>query len=169
MNNYILTGLSVGEITAIIGAVLAILTSVIIPLYKYFNKKHKDYEKNVQKLVAVDKQVDSLISQIDKVTELCNTLAVAQTEMNNTCKDLLSKMDRFETQQLKHIINDAFLGYDCIEEIPDEILIGASQSCDIYVGKGLNHETGSRCKLIYKELERRQILKAHPQEGDHHE
>ena len=59
MNNYILTGLSVGEITAIIGAVLAILTSVIIPLYKYFNKKHKDYEKNVQKLVAVDKQVDS--------------------------------------------------------------------------------------------------------------
>lgn len=169
MNNYILTGLSVGEITAIIGAVLAILTSVIIPLYKYFNKKHKDYEKNVQKLVAVDKQVDSLISQIDKVTELCNTLAVAQTEMHNTCKDLLSKMDRFETQQLKHIINDAFLGYDCIEEIPDEILIGASQSCDIYVGKGLNHETGSRCKLIYKELERRQILKAHPQEGDHHE
>lgn len=169
MNNYILTGLSVGEITAIIGAVLAILTSVIIPLYKYFNKKHKDYEKNVQKLVAVDKQVDSLISQIDKVTELCNTLAVAQTEMHNTCKDLLSKMDRFETQQLKHIINDAFLGYDSIEEIPDEILIGASQSCDIYVGKGLNHETGSRCKLIYKELERRQILKAHPQEGDHHE
>lgn len=169
MNNYILTGLSVGELTAIIGAVVAILTSVIIPLYKYFNKKHKDYEKNVQKLVAVDKQVDGLISQIGKVTELCNTLAVAQTEMHNTCKDLLSKMDRFETQQLKHIINDAFLGYDCIEEIPDEILIGASQSCDIYVGKGLNHETGSRCKLIYKELERRQILKAHPQEGDHHE
>ena len=169
MNNYILTGLSVGEITAIIGAVVAILTSVIIPLYKYFNKKHKDYEKNVQKLIEVDKQVDGLITQIDKVTELCNTLATAQNDMHNTCKNLLSKMDRFETQQLKHIINDAFLGYSCIEEIPDEILIGASQSCDIYIGKGLNHETGSRCKLIYKELERRQILKAHPQEGDHHE
>ena len=169
MNYYILTGLSVGEVTAIIGAVVALLSSVIIPLYKYFNKKQKDYENNVKKLKEIDKQVDGLSDQIDKITELCYNLAAAQAEMNETCQNLLTKIDRFETQQLKHIINDAFLGYNCIEDIPDEILIGASQSCDIYVGKGLNHETGSRCQLIYQELERRQVLRAHPQEGDRHE
>lgn len=169
MHNYILTGLSVGEITAIIGAVLALFTSVIIPLYKHFDKKHKEYENNIKKLKEIDNQVDNLLGQIDRVTEICYNLASAQAEMNDTCRDLLTKMDRFETQQLKHIINDAFLGYDSIEDIPDEILIGASQSCDIYIGKGLNHETGSRCQLIYRELERRQVLRAHPQEGDRHE
>lgn len=169
MNNYILTGLSVGETTAIIGAVIAVLTSVIIPLYKHFDKKHKEYENNIKKLKDIDSQVDSLINQIDRITDICSDLVSAQTEMNQTCQELLTKIDRFETQQLKHIINDAFLGYNCIEDIPDEILIGASQSCDIYIGKGLNHETGSRCHLIYQELERRQILRAHPREGDHHE
>ena len=168
MTQHILTSLTVGEWTAIVGMIITALCSIIIPLAKFFNKKKQQYEQTIQKVKKIEQQVDQMISKIDNMATICDTLNDMQSQISATYQALNIQIDRFEVQQLKHIINDAFLGYDDITHIPDEVLIGASQSCDIYVGKGLNHETGARCKLIYEELERRQRVRAHAQEGDHH-
>lgn len=166
MVQHILSSLTIGEWTAIIGIALTILCSVIIPLFKFLDKKKKQYENTLNKVKTIETRVDQLITQTNNIVEVCESLGQMQTQISETYQALTAQLDRFEAQQLKHIINDAFLGYEDIEHIPDEVLIGASQSCDIYIGKGLNHETGARCKLIYQELERRQRLRAHPQEGD---
>ena len=166
MIQHILSSLTIGEWTAIIGIALTILCSVIIPLFKFLDKKKKQYENTLNKVKTIETRVDQLITQTNNIVEVCESLGQMQTQISETYQALTAQLDRFEAQQLKHIINDAFLGYEDIEHIPDEVLIGASQSCDIYIGKGLNHETGARCKLIYQELERRQRLRAHPQEGD---
>ena len=56
------------------------------------------------------------------------------------------------------MINDVYNGYGKAENIPYEMLLNASQCCEIYVeDKHLNHEIGARCKLINEELERRQM------------
>lgn len=165
---HILASLTIGEWTAVIGAITTLICSIIIPLLKFINKKKKQYENTIKKILKLETEVDEITNKINNIATICSQLSDLQSQASETYKALMTQMDRFETQHLKHVINDAFLGYDCIEDIPDEVLIGASQSCDIYVGKGLNHETGARCKIIYKELERRQMLRAHVQEGDHH-
>ena len=45
-------------------------------------------------------------------------------------------------------------------DIPQEVLVNASECCDSYLSKGLNHEVGARCKIIYKEIERRELEKS---------
>ena len=162
-------GLTVGEWTAVIGVATTIVCSIVIPLFKFFEKRKRQYEETVNKVRAIETEVTRLSNQIDEMMTVCSNLTEIQSRMTETYDSLMTQIDRFETQQLKHVINDAFLGYDCIEDIPDEILIGASQSCDIYIGKGLNHETGSRCHLIFQELERRQAIRAHSRGGDDHE
>lgn len=147
-------------VIAVLSAATAVLTSVLVPSYKAYKKKKKEYEQRAktleqipQALSNIDKRLSTVEEGIDEINDKQNLLTQQQEES-------AEKFDSFETQQLKYIINDAFFGYSSVEEIPDEVLISASQCCDIYLGKGLNHETGARCKIIYAELERRQKIKA---------
>lgn len=165
-----LLALSLQEWTALMGVFCTIITVVIVPVYKILKSKKEKHINSLKQLNKVVKKVEEVSNIIDNVNSNVSSLTDDVANLASEVKDLKRKTDIFETQQLKYMINDAFYGFDCIEDIPDEVLINASQCCDIYVSKGLNHETGARCKLIYAELERRQNkLAYHKKEGDSRE
>ena len=158
------------EWIALLGVICTILSVVVIPVAKFVKKKRDQYLNTIKTVQYMSKGADETLKAINNIKDDINEMKSGMEDINNQFKEMKEKTDKFETQQLKYMINDAFYSFNGIEEIPDEVLINASQCCDIYVGKGLNHETGARCKLIYAELERRQKkLATHKEEGDHHE
>ena len=144
------------SLEAIIGLSLTALSTIFIPiLKKRYNKKKKKEEK--------EKKNETIINSIPECLK-------ALQEENKTIKDMINdikkhqqytqnELEQYQIQTLKYMINDAFFGFNNIHEIPYETLIIAAEGCDIYVGKGYNHEVGARCQLIYQEIERRQRLR----------
>ena len=162
--------LSSQEWIALLGVFCTVLTVIVIPIFKALKKKRDNYIGSLQKLNNVASGLESTVKKIDDMSTDITNLKEDMENLTDQISDMQEKTEKFEVQQLKYMINDAFYSFNNIEEIPDEVLINASQCCDIYVGKGLNHETGARCRLIYEELERRQSRLAHrKQEGDKHE
>lgn len=156
--------------TAIIGAACSLITVIVIPSYKYFKKKRDQYNNTITGLHNISSSLNKIDGNLVEVGRQLQKNESDVEALSEKVADLQRKTDIFETQQLKYMINDAFYGYSSIEEIPYEVLMNASQCCDIYVGKGLNHETGARCRLIYQEIERRQqAIVHHEQEGGNHE
>ena len=161
---------TIGEWTALVGVALSLLTVIVFPVMKYLNKKRKEYNQTVNGLLDVTQGLNNASEAVREMSKEVAEVKTSINDLSNDLQDLREKTSIFETQQLKYMINDALFGYDCIEDIPDEVLLNASQCCVIYIGKGLNHETGAKCKLIYKELERRQAEKIrHKTEGENHE
>lgn len=162
--------LSSQEWIALLGVFCTVLTVVVIPIFKALKKKRDTYVNSLRTLASTTKGLENVCKKIDVIDSDLKEIRKDVSELTDSVQDMKEKNETFETQQLKYMINDAFYSFNNIEEIPDEVLINASQCCDIYVGKGLNHETGARCRLIYEELERRQSRLAHrKQEGDKHE
>lgn len=147
---------SVQSLVAIIGGVLGIL-GAISGIYLRYSKKLQDKQatknKEKQKLNDVFSKVDRMAAQIDDITN-------SQKELREQYAAFEKKFDHLETQELRYMINDSFLGYDTIHEVPDEQLLNAADCCEIYLNKGLNHATGARCKLIAEEIDRRARAKA---------
>lgn len=137
---------NLGTIISIILGVITIITGTAIPVYKIAKKKFLKEKERIAIIDAIPQQLLEVTNQLENIENKVDTL--------------YNKYDVLETQELKHIINDAVIGTGALEEVPDELLINASQSCEIYLGKGLNHETGAKCKLIYEEIERRQRLRS---------
>lgn len=154
--------ISVEALTALISSICAIFTAILIPLWRAYRKEKKKVEQRISVIDSVPDALKSIETKLNSVREDISKIDDQQLALGDGQEILEAKFDQFETQQLKHIINDAFFGYKDITEIPDEVLVNASQCCDIYLGKGLNHETGARCELIYEELKRRQRTKAYP-------
>lgn len=153
--------LEVGEIVAIIGIALSLLTSLFIPCYKsgkkkWDRKKQKEKERN-DNLDALPSKLNDLQTENKKILKLVQDLAIKQERSDQ-------EFERYQIQNLKYMINDAFFGYNNVHEIPYETLIVAAEGCDIYIGKGLNHEIGARCQIIFEEIQRRQALQI---EGEH--
>lgn len=158
------------EWIALLGVICTLLSVVVIPVFKVLKKKRDQYMGSLKKVQAMSEQANETSQTLKDIKNDIKDIQKDMKDINNKVEEMQEKTSAFETQQLKYMINDAFYSFNGIEEIPDEVLINASQCCDIYVGKGLNHETGARCKLIYAELERRQKkLAEHKEDGDKHE
>lgn len=146
------------DVNAIIGAACAIITTILVPTVAYFIKQKK---RNAQRNTTIDTLPDTLKdiqSGIGDIKEDQNIIKFNQQVQEQNMKSLEKRYDALETQQLKYIINDAF--FSCgghVENIPYEVLVNAAECAEIYLAKGLNHETGERCKLIFKELHRRAV------------
>lgn len=141
--------MTVTEIVGIVSTGILFITSIVLPIFVYLKAKKKARE-----------QRDTVVDELPKTI---NEIHVAIKDVKSEVKEIKKKqdlmdqhLDTFETQNLKYMINDAYFGYDCVEDIPYEILLSAAQNCDLYIGKKLNHEIGARCNIIYHELERRQ-------------
>lgn len=148
---------TIAEWIGIIGGVLAILTSVSIPIFKWYKKKKNQYTKNINIIQSNNEKIDSLSSSIDKILE-------HDTMLDTKLQNFINDYEEFSTQNLKYIINDAYFSFKSISELPDDILINACECCEIYVNKRhRNHEIRPRCDILWQELERRAIER----EGQH--
>jgi predicted nuclease with TOPRIM domain len=161
------------DFQAIITAVASILGALVtlFGLYVTFKKKIKDHFARKHHRNDI---IDSLPDHFEKIQNQIDSINATQDDMQEQVSDIAkhqenleTSFDTLETNALRYSINDIFFGYHNIEDVPDEMLSNAAKSCDIYLAKGLNHETGARCKVIYAEIERRQQKKA--QEETKHE
>lgn len=145
--------ISMIEVSTALGILVALsgfLTPPIMKIVKRY-KKCKAEQKRRNDII------DSLPCTLEKIER---RLITNETYLASTKK----QFDKFEVHQLKYIINDALFGYETVDEIPQEVLVNASECCDSYLSKGLNHEIGARCKIIYKEIERRELEKSQQKE-----
>lgn len=122
-------------------------------------RRRKEVQQKDAAIVALPKQLTGIQESLSDIKEDQNIIKYNQQVQDSRLKQLEKRYDALETQQLKYIINDAF--FSCnghVEDMPYEVLVNAAECADIYIKKGLNHETGARCKIIYAELERRATL-----------
>lgn len=144
------------DIQAIVGTICAIITTILIPVVAYFFKQKRKNTKRNEIIDAVPNALDDIKTGISDIKEDQNVIKFNQQMQEKNMKSLEKRYDQLETQQLKYIINDAF--FSCgghVENIPYEVLVNAAECAEIYLAKGLNHETGARCHLIFEELRRR--------------
>lgn len=144
------------DIQAIVGAICAVITTILIPVVAYFLKQKRKNTKRNEIIDAVPNALDDIKTGISDIKEDQNVIKFNQQMQEKNMKSLEKRYDQLETQQLKYIINDAF--FSCgghVENIPYEVLVNAAECAEIYLAKGLNHETGARCHLIFQELQRR--------------
>lgn len=139
---------------SILGSFCTLLTIIIVPLCLRYKKIQKQIREDVSNVRKIPELVNSINEHLNCLDESLEEIKHDQSDLLTRQEDQEKKIDGLETMQLKHMINDAFKTYK-LEEMPYEDLVAASQYCDIYTGKGLNHETGARCRKIYAELERR--------------
>lgn len=146
------------EFNAIIGAICAIITTILVPVLAYiFKQKRKNDERNAT-IDSMPSTLDNIQKGIGDIKTDQNIIKFNQQTQDQAIKALEKRYDQLETQQLKYIINDAF--FSCgghVEDIPYEVLVNAAECANIYLAKGLNHETGARCRLIFQELQRRAV------------
>ena len=153
----------ISTIVAIIAGILGI-AGTVSGLYMKYSTKAKDRKTKMQQAVAQQQELPKVLKSID---ERLTTIENKQNSSQEEIKDLKEKFDDLETQELRYMINDSFLGYNNIHEVPNEQLLNAADCCRIYLAKGLNHATGARCKLIAAEIERREKKRAEgQQDGD---
>ena len=147
---------SVQTIIAIITGSLSIL-GVLSGVYLKYSKKRKNQQdkksKDRKKFEDVCGKIDQLVNKVEELNE-------SQKELKQQYAEFENKFDHLETQELRYMINDSFLGYGTIHEVPDDQLLNAADCCEIYLNKGLNHATGARCKLIAEEVDRRARARA---------
>lgn len=151
------------EMKDVITISLTILTSLLIPVALHFRKKM--IKKKQEKI----KDKKTLCDTVDAVQAINETLLLTN-QLLTECKDhnvkLSEEFEKYQILSIKYMINDAFFGYNSVHEIPYETLLIAMEGCDIYCGKGYNHEIGARCEIIREEFSRRQKNKG---EGIHNE
>lgn len=144
------------DIQAIVAAVCAILTTILIPLSVRLVKSRKKTQTRNEFIDELPSILSEIKEGISDIKEDQNVIKYNQQIQEKNMKSLENRYDQLETQQLKYIINDAF--FSCgghVENIPYEVLVNAAECAEIYLAKGLNHETGARCHLIFQELQRR--------------
>ncbi len=149
---------AVTEIQAIVGTICAIITTILVPVSAKLIKQHNKNKKRIETLDGVPNALKDIQDGISDIKEDQNVIKYNQQLQEKNMKSLEKRYDQLETQQLKYIINDAF--FSCgghVENIPYEVLVNAAECAEIYLAKGLNHETGARCHLIFEELRRRAI------------
>lgn len=151
------------SIEAIIGLALTGATSILIPIIKKLRVKHK---KKVQKQNENNQILSSIPGALEKLSQENKEIKENLREVTGEQEVLKGELERYHIQTLKYMINDVFFGYNNIHEIPYETLLVAAEGCDIYISKGYNHVTRSRCDLIYEEIDRRQRNRA---EGENNE
>lgn len=146
------------DFQAVVGALCAILTTILIPLSAKIIKQYRKNRQRIETLNNVPDALSSIQEGIDDIKEDQNVIKYNQQINEGRMTALEKRYDSLETQQLKYIINDAF--FSCgghVENIPYEVLVNAAECAEIYLDKGLNHETGARCHLIFEELRRRAV------------
>lgn len=152
--------LSAGEITGLIGAVTTIFTVFIVPIYKNIKKKKKMREEELERQKQRDIKIDALYDKVSDIDTKLQNNSQQDQQIKETLDSFKADYESFSTQNLKFMINDAYLSYASVHDIPEEILINACECCEIYVNKRhLNHEIHPRCEILWKERERRAISK----------
>lgn len=144
------------DVNAIVGTIIAIITSILIPIIACLLKQRRKTAKRNEIIDSVPEALKDIQTGISDIKEDQNVIKFNQQMQEKNMKSLEKRYDQLETQQLKYIINDAF--FSCgghVENIPYEVLVNAAECAEIYLAKGLNHETGARCHLIFEELRRR--------------
>lgn len=144
------------DVNAWVAALCAVITTILIPIFCKWQKRRKEAQQKDEAIVALPQQLDSIQNSLSDIKEDQNIIKYNQQVQDKRLEKLEKRYDALETQQLKYIINDAF--FSCnghVEDMPYEMLVNAAECADIYLKKGLNHETGARCKIIYAEMERR--------------
>lgn len=145
----------------VIIAILTFIASYVIPTIIRTAKNHSTKKKLQDKRNAT---IDSLPERFDRLEKRQDEM---EDNLQSQIQDVIehqeqtdNNLEAFQIQTYKYQINDAYLSKDSIHEVPWETLIVASEACDIYKGKNLNHEIGARCDLIYEEIKRRERLRA---------
>ncbi len=144
------------DFQAIVGALCAIITTILVPVVARAIKQHKKNKQRIETIDTMPETLKNIQEGISDIKEDQNVIKFNQQMQEKNMKSLEKRYDQLETQQLKYIINDAF--FSCgghVENIPYEVLVNAAECAEIYLAKGLNHETGARCHLIFQELQRR--------------
>lgn len=152
------------EVKIWVTIIIAIPTFILGTLLPIISSKTKKYKQKRALQQKRNETIDSIPARFDQLERKQN-----ESEMNlrSEIQDIKEyqeesekRFDIYETQDLKYKIIDAFYSAENISEVPYEVLLIASECCDIYRGKGLNHEIGAKCDIIYEEIERRQRKKA---------
>lgn len=148
--------LTPSNVQAVVATICAIITTILVPIGAHFIKQQRKNKKRNECIDALPNDLAEIKSGISDIKTDQNVIKFNQQMAEQRMTRLEKRYDALETQQLKYIINDAFFSYgDDLEKMPYEVLVNAAECADIYLSKGLNHETGARCHLIYAELERR--------------
>jgi hypothetical protein len=154
------------DINAWVGVGCSILVTILIPIIGRLIKARRRNQQRIDIIDHVPEALKDIQQGISDIKEDQNIIKFNQQIQEQNMKSLEKRYDQLETQQLKYIINDAF--FSCgghVENIPYEVLVNAAECAEIYLSKGLNHETGARCHLIFEEMRRRAI---HLEEDENH-
>lgn len=146
-------GLDVGQI---ISLSLTLLISLLIPLAKRMRTSALKKQKKDQEICVFIKETAAATKKIEE--RLDKNEKTLETIMNDMEKQN-EEIEKYQILDIKYMINDTFLGYNNVHEVPYENLIVAIEGCDIYTSKGYNHEIGARCKILCEEFERREKMK----------
>lgn len=144
------------DINAWVGVGCSVLVTILIPIIGKIVKAQRRNRQRIDIIDHVPETLKDIQKGISDIKEDQNIIKFNQQIQDQNLKALEKRYDALETQQLKYIINDAF--FSCgghVENIPYEVLVNAAECAEIYLAKGLNHETGARCHLIFEELQRR--------------
>ena len=152
--------LSVGEIIGLTGAITTVFTAFIVPIYRYIKNKKKLIREELERQKQRDNKISELCDKISNIDDRLKENAKRDIQIKDTLNNFKNDYKKFSVQNLKFMINDAYLSYPSVKDIPEEILINACECCEIYVNeRHLNHEIHPRCEVLWKERERRVISK----------
>lgn len=144
--------------------IIAFLTFCLGTLFPIIGSKTKNYKEKKALQQKRNETINSIPAHFARMeakqVEVEENLRSEIQDLKETQEKSDKRFDIYETQDLKYKIVDAFYSAKSIQEVPYEVLLIASECCDIYKSKGLNHEVGAKCDIIYEEIERRQRLKA---------
>lgn len=150
---------SSADIIGIIGAAATVMTVFVAPIYKWIRSQHKKYEEEQKKQQARDQRLAELYEKILNLEIQLQKNNERDEKMQQKLDNFFEDNEDFVIQNLKYMINDAYLSYSTVQEIPDEKLINACECCEIYVNKKhLNHEIHPRCEVLWAERERRALI-----------
>lgn len=148
MNIELIFGIMASAITIVGGGY-----GLYIKFSKHMNRNREKKEKEIEKRLNFSQRIDNMDKNVKAILK-------RQKEQDENIEKLQENNERLEVQQLRYMINDSFLGYDSIDLVPDDLLLNAAECCKIYLDKGYNHLTGTRCKIISEEINRRVENKA---------
>ena len=149
---------NIGSVAAAISGILA-LASAVYGIYIKCSKKYKAKKaKKLQRDIVIDnisKNFETIDDKIDEIVQHHEDLANDVAELKNSNDQLNKLLDQMDTTVLRNLIWTTVGGCEDFSDIPDRQLRMALEGCDIYLGKGENHETARICAELRNEQDRR--------------
>ena len=109
--------LSVGEIIGLTGAMTTVFTAFIVPIYRYTKNKKKLRREELERQKQRDIKIGELCDKISNIDDRLKENTKRDIQIKNTLDNFKNDYKKFSIQNLKFMINDAYLSYPSVKDI----------------------------------------------------